>query len=111
MRTRLIRELAPAVTLTSDTATPSERAMSHSSARFASPLLGAARTRALRTVRPSARASIPSIPSRPPLAVSRTASSRPVARTVHGRGFITALEHVGVDVADDDFLEEIDDEN
>src|SRR5215470_7842703 len=67
--TRFTRVAAPATTPTARGATSSVRASSRTSAAFASPPVGAARTRALSTARPSLSRSIPSIPSRPPLGV------------------------------------------
>ena len=59
--------------------------MSLISAALASPSLAAARTRTLSTLRPSASCSMPSMASRPPFGVSRTASVTPSADTSQGR--------------------------
>src|SRR5215475_2754045 len=81
---RLRRVVAPDTTLTSRGAAPSASARSRTSAALAAPSLGAARTRALRTLRPSASRSIPSMASRPPFGVSRTAIRIPSDATVQG---------------------------
>ena len=59
---------------------PNEVTVTHD---FAS--VAAARTRALSTLRPSARSSMPSIRSRPPRGVRRTLTRRPSAHAAHGR--------------------------
>ena len=59
--------------------TPMALAISRISASLASPSVGAARTRAFNTLRPSASCSMPSMASRPPLGVSRTSSVTPCA--------------------------------
>ena len=56
-----------------------------SDALGSSPSRGAARTRAFSTLCPLARRSIPSMASRPPRGVSRTATASPPAVTDHGR--------------------------
>src|SRR5205823_11486802 len=70
---RLIRAEAPARRTMSRGGRASARARSLISAALASPALAAARTRALRTVRPSESFSIPSMASRPAFGVRRTA--------------------------------------
>src|SRR5579885_364538 len=82
--------------------------MRRTSAALASPSLGGAATRALSTARPSAMRSTPSMASRPPLAVSRTASAMPPGVASHGG---LTSEHVRIDVADDDVLDEQDDQD
>src|SRR5262249_57792133 len=64
--TCLIRAVAPAVRLTLRRAMSSACAIRASSAALAAPSLGAARTRAFTTLRPSASRAMPSIASRPP---------------------------------------------
>ena len=57
--------------------TPSAFAISSVTARLASPPSAMARTRTLTTIRPSASVSSPSISSRPPRGVTRSATLMP----------------------------------
>ena len=72
-RTCFSRLCAPLSTLTADFATPSASASSRSSAAFASPSTGRARTRAFRNGRPCSSVSQPSTASAFARGVSRTA--------------------------------------
>src|SRR4051812_37366160 len=67
------RDVVPDSTRTSHFGTPSRLASSSVTARFASPPSAMARTRTFTTERPLAIVSIPSISSRPPRGVTRTA--------------------------------------
>src|SRR5450830_1566077 len=107
MTSRLMRAVAPAASVTSRGGTPVPLAISRHSASLASPSLGAARTRAFSTGRPSPKTLMPSMASRPPLGVSRTVSAMPPASADHGRGTVMS-EHVRVDVANDDVFQEQD---
>src|SRR5205814_1602189 len=109
--TRLIRAVAPPTIATRPGATPAALARSRTSAAFASPSRGAARTRAWSTQPPSARRAMPSSASRPPLGVRRTASTTPSPTMDHGRaGAGKASDHVGIDVIDDHPLDQDDDQ-
>src|SRR5664279_2729519 len=105
MTSRLMRAVAPATSATSRGGTPTALASSRTSAAFASPSLGGAATRTLRTARSSASRSMPSMASRPPLGVSRTASATPPAIADHGRG-PPKLENVRVDVPNDHIFQQ-----
>ena len=72
-----MRDVAPPVIATLRGGTPSDFASSATSASFAAPSCGAARTRAFSTARPSLIVSMPSMESRPPLGVRRTAIATP----------------------------------
>src|SRR6516165_810950 len=88
--TRLRRALSPATRLTSRWGTPSVAAMSLTSAAFACPSDGGARTRACRTAFPSASCAMPSIASRSLRGVSRTDRTSPdasLARELRDRAF------------------------
>src|SRR5262245_42507446 len=110
---RLSRAVAPATRLTSRGGTPSALATSLISAALASPSLAAARTRTLSTQRPSASCSIPSMASRPPLGVSRTASATPSCETVQGLlpSLATASGERPDQTREDDALDEDDDQD
>src|ERR1700692_228081 len=83
--------------------------MSRQSAVLASPSEGAARTRALKTARPSARRSTPSIASRPPRGVSRTSMTAPSAVAVHGSPRVAGSVRMRQDIKRDDVAKEDDD--
>src|SRR5450830_276807 len=107
MASRLMRAVAPATSVTSRGGTPVALAISRHRASLASPSLGAARTRALSTARPSANTSTPSMASCPPLGVSRTASAMPPPTADHGLSPATS-EHVRINVPDDHVFQEQD---
>src|ERR1700688_4299380 len=104
-----MRALAPATKATSRAGTPTALAMSRTSASLASPSLGGAATRTLRTPRPSARYSMPSMASRPPLGVNRTASTMPPMVTDHGTNVMS--EHVRIDVSNDHVFQQQDEQD
>src|SRR4051794_22365345 len=102
-----MREVAPPVISTLRRGTLSAFASSATSASFAAPSCGAARTRAFSTARPSLIVSIPSMESRPPLGVSRTLMLTPPGAALKAR----TSENVGIDVIEDDALDEEDDQD
>src|SRR3974390_1714907 len=110
MVSRLTRLVAPLAKLTARGGTPNALAISRHNALFASPSLGAARTRIFSTLRPSDRTSMPSIVSRPPFGVSRTLSTTPSTAADHGLSPLT-LEYVRIDVPDDDVFQEQNDQD
>ena len=71
------REVMPERIRTLALGTPSAFAISSVTARLASPPSAMARTRTLTTIRPSASVSSPSISSRPPRGVTRSATLMP----------------------------------
>ncbi len=73
------REVAPDSSFTLALGTPSDFANSTRTALLASPPSAIARTRTLSTLRPSANCSIPSMSSRPPRGVTRSAMLIPAA--------------------------------
>ena len=93
---RFSRAVCPLTKSTARGATPSAFAIRPTSASFASPSLGAARTRTLSTGRPSLVSSMPSIASRPPLGVSRTVRTMPSAAAAHGRPAIADQGTLGM---------------